>query len=30
VVIGDSGHMGSDTMREAALAATERFKDLPR
>jgi proline iminopeptidase len=29
VVVGDSGHTGSDTMREAALAATERFKDLP-
>ena len=30
VVVGDSGHTGSDTMREAALAATERFKELPR
>lgn len=29
VIVGDSGHTGSDTMREAALAATERFKDLP-
>jgi proline iminopeptidase len=29
VVVGDSGHTGSDAMREAALAATERFKDLP-
>ena len=28
-VIGDSGHTGSDTMRAAALAATERLKDLP-
>jgi proline iminopeptidase len=26
VVIGDSGHTGSDSMREAALVATERFK----
>ena len=26
LVIGDSGHTGSDAMREAALAATERFK----
>jgi proline iminopeptidase len=29
VVVADSGHTGSDTMRKAALAATERFKDLP-
>jgi proline iminopeptidase len=29
VVVADSGHTGSDAMREAALAATERFKDLP-
>ena len=29
VVVGDSGHTGSDAMRQAALAATERFKDLP-
>jgi proline iminopeptidase len=28
VVVGDSGHTGSDAMRQAALAATERFKDL--
>ena len=26
VVVGDSGHTGSDAMRDAALAATERFK----
>jgi proline iminopeptidase len=26
VVVGDSGHTGSDTMRTEALAATERFK----
>jgi proline iminopeptidase len=26
VVVRDSGHMGSDAMREAAVAATERFK----
>jgi len=26
VVVGDSGHTGSDTMRAEALAATERFK----
>jgi proline iminopeptidase len=26
VVIGDSGHTGSDSMRDAALVATERFK----
>ena len=26
VVVGDSGHTGSDAMRAAALAATERFK----
>jgi proline iminopeptidase len=26
VVVGDSGHTGSDGMREAALGATERFK----
>ncbi len=29
VVIGDSGYTGSDTMREADLAATERFKQQP-
>jgi proline iminopeptidase len=29
VVVADSGHTGSDAMRQAALAATERFKDLP-
>jgi proline iminopeptidase len=29
VVIGDSGHTGSDAMREAELAATERFKQQP-
>jgi len=28
VIVGDSGHTGSDTMRAAALDATERFKDL--
>jgi proline iminopeptidase len=28
VVVRDSGHTGSDAMREAALAATERFKQL--
>jgi proline iminopeptidase len=27
IVVEDSGHTGSDAMREAALAATERFKD---
>ena len=26
IVVGDSGHTGSDAMRDAALAATERFK----
>jgi proline iminopeptidase len=30
VAVGDSGHTGSDAMREAALAATERFKQSPR
>ena len=29
VVVSDSGHTGSDAMRQAALAASERFKDLP-
>jgi proline iminopeptidase len=29
VAIGDSGHTGSDTMRKAELAATERFKQQP-
>jgi proline iminopeptidase len=29
VAIGDSGHTGSDEMREAELAATERFKQQP-
>jgi hypothetical protein len=26
VIVGDSGHTGSDAMRAEALAATERFK----
>jgi proline iminopeptidase len=29
IVVGDSGHTGNDAMREAALAATERFKHPP-